>query len=184
MNTKRKVILIALIALMSQVAFAKSKTLKGSVISGKDTIRCEIFVKTGFKKRLEQNYFTKKVSILKDDVKTKYKPHQIDAFIISSPTEGELKFVSLSGDKQNFYREIIKGRISYYNFCATIDYTTSYLPVVVKNDKIIFLNVMNSKQRLAKLLIDYPELHSDWINKYSNKDRIEVIRKYNKHFLK
>ncbi|MCG9791027.1 hypothetical protein [Flavobacterium algicola] len=132
-----------------------------------DTIRCEIIWFTSKKLKVNVNGEDKKFS-----------PKDIMSFNFRGN-----KFVSLMNDYNNFYKEIISGKLSFYNVFGNNAYDGSSIifPIMVKDDKIVWLNVINPKERIAKLISDCPELYNEWVegSKYSLKEKEAIVNAYN-----
>jgi hypothetical protein len=52
---------------------------------------------------------------------------------------------------------------------------------MVKDDKIVYLNVINRRQRIGNLISDCPKLFKEWTetDKYSPEDKEAIVRAYN-----
>ena len=127
-----------------------------------DTVLCKII-----------DFSPKRVYVTVEGVRKKFKPHEIKCVVFSVGN----KFVSLINDKQNFYREVIVGKISFYTFTAQ----AANYPVIVKDDKIVWLNVLNPRKRISNFISDCPELLKEWTEgtKYTLKDKEAIVIAYN-----
>lgn len=128
------------------------------------------------------SYSSKRVVILENGEKKKFKPNEIKAFVFGNGKQ--TKFVSLNNDKNNFYEEVISGKLSLYNVYTNNAYNgmTMILPVMMKNDKIVYLNVLNPRKRIAELISDCPMLLKEWneTENYPTKDKDKITEAYNK----
>ena len=155
-----------------------------------DTINC-VFVLQ--KKHIDFYDFSSvtKTVLLRDHEGTKkFKPHEIICFLINMPDKEIYKFVSLKEDKKQFFHEIIRGKISLYKTYSRHPYDRSLaiIPVAHKDNKLVYLNVANRKQRVSNLLEDNPIILEKWKEVKSNTwtgswfDTTEIekhIREYN-----
>ncbi|MDQ1164424.1 hypothetical protein QE431_000742 [Flavobacterium sp. SORGH_AS 622] len=134
-----------------------------------DTIQCEII-----------NFSNKKVNLIANGIKMSLTPKLIKSFSSYTPS-GFRNFTILKNDKKNFYEEIIIGKLSFYKVHTGNQYA-GILPVMVKNDKIVYLNVLNPRERIAELISDCPTLLKEWndTEKYKTSDREEIVNIYNK----
>ncbi|WP_205943059.1 hypothetical protein, partial [Pedobacter frigidisoli] len=55
------------------------------------------------------------------------------------------------------------------------------LPIMIKDDKVVYLNVINPKKRIAELIADCPTLLKEWVEgeKYTVRDREAIVNAYN-----
>jgi hypothetical protein len=134
-----------------------------------DTVQCEII-----------NFSNKRVNVIAHGITMSLTPKLIKSFSYYTP--GGFKNVTiLKNDKKNFYEENIIGRLSFYKVYTGNQYT-GILPVMVKNDKIVYLNVLNPRDRIAELISDCPVLLKEWneTEKYKTSDKEEIVNLYNK----
>ena len=137
----------------------KAETFSGYYVTNTfDTIHCNISL---MKKHIDFYDFsrvTKNVNLVDSEGVKTFKPHEIICFTINIPDKGIHKFVSLKEDKKNFFQEIINGKISLYKTYSLHPYDGSLaiLPVALKDNKLVYLNVANRKQRVSNLLKDNP----------------------------
>ena len=140
------------------------------VTNANDTMFCEIVQMS-----------SKRVVVVKNGEKKKFKPNDIKFFTIKG--DKDYKIVSLANDNNNFYREVINGKLSLYHVYTNHPYDRSaaVLPVMVKNGKIVYLNVVNPRKRIGHLIADCPDLYKEWIdgNKYSINDKEAIVNAYN-----
>jgi len=134
-----------------------------------DTINCSILV------RKHRDFYdfsgvTRRVNLFGDEGRKTFRPHEIICFVINIPDEGTYKFVSLQGDRSDFYQVIINGKISLYKTYSRNPYDGSLaiIPVAIKDNKLVYLNVINRKQRVINLINDNPEVLEKWEAKVFN----------------
>ncbi|NLM68088.1 MAG: hypothetical protein GX180_13090 [Enterococcus sp.] len=136
---------------------------------------------------------TKNVNLVDSEGVKKFKPHEIICFTINIPDKGVQKFVSLKADKIKFFHEIISGKISLYKTYSLHSYDGSLaiIPVALKENKLVYLNVANRKQRISNLLKENPVLLEKWkattFNAWAGSwfDTTEIeeyFREYNKSY--
>jgi len=133
-----------------------------------DTIQCEII-----------NFSNKRVNVIANGVTMSLSPKLIKSF--SSYTSNEYRnFTILKNDVNNFYEENIIGKISFYKV-YTSNGNSGILPVMVKNDKIVYLNVLNPRKRIAELISDCPSLLKEWNETeiYKTSDKEKIVNAYN-----
>ena len=72
---------------------------------------------------------------------------------------------------------IFKGKLSFYNLYVP----GNTLPVMIKGDKVVYLNVIGARKRIAELIADCPGLLKEWEagERYTVRDREEIVRAYN-----
>ncbi|QBO58740.1 hypothetical protein [Chryseobacterium salivictor] len=141
------------------------------VTNNNDTIKCDI---------LKHSY--ERLIVLENGQKKKYKPHEIKLFsvFVGAP----VKYVSLLNNKNQFYVERIKGKLSLYHIDDWDFYTKSIVlaNVLVKDNKIIKLRSNTSNRNtISKLISDCPTVLEDWNNKekYPTENIERVIESYN-----
>ena len=148
-----------------------------------DTVICKIEASHTKNGQINFSTLTKKITVIENGEKKRFKPHDIKGFSIKDGRGEIYKFVSLTRDKTNFYNEVINGRLSLYYLYTNSPYDASIakLPIMVKDDKIVYLNVVNPRQRIGNLISDCPELYKEWLNgtNYTTKDKEEIVRAYN-----
>ena len=172
----------------------KAETFSGYYVTNTfDTIHCNISL---IKKHIDFYDFsrvTKNVNLVDSEGIKKFKPQEIICFIIDIPDKGIYKFVSLKEDKKSFFHEIISGKISLYKIYSLHPYDGSLaiIPVAFKENKLVYLNVANRKQRVGNLLKDKSALLEKWktttFNAWTGSwfDTTEIeeyIREYNKSY--
>jgi hypothetical protein len=99
----------------------------------------------------------------------------------------EVKFVGIKEDNYKyFYREIIVGRISvYHKYNQDMRANLLTKEVFVKNDEIQKISIIDYRDDIGSIIIDYPELFKLWIDgnkNYKLHQSINVIELYNEHF--
>jgi len=160
------------------------------VTNANDTIKCKF--------SLDMNIFdntlfydagiSKRAKIYKENgEKVKYMPSELKTVFITGPKQGDYKFVSLAEDKDHFFHEKIKGKISYYilykgNLQGGFPLQEPY---VLKDGKLVEMTGFSTRKKFAAFIIDYPELYEKWIdsnNNYKLGQMEEVIILYNEHF--
>lgn len=124
-----------------------------------DTVQCEII-----------NFSNKKVNVIAHGIPMSLTPKLIKSFSYYTP-EGFKNVTILKNDKKNFYEENIIGRLSFYKVYTGNQYT-GILPVMVKNDKIVYLNVLNPRDRIAELISDCPVLLKNGMKQKNIKHQI------------
>jgi hypothetical protein len=153
-----------------EVKNMKFKSNDYYITNSNDTIQCEITFSN-----------SKKLKVMVNNEKKTFRPHEIKSFTYDE--DKNYKFVSLKNDSHNFYREIIFGKLSYYEVYGNnyYDGTPVSYPVMVKDDKIVWLNVINPRERVAKLISDCPELLKEWEegSKYSLENKDAIVNAYN-----
>jgi len=165
-------------------ATSQTRIKDGSyVTTSGDTIVCKIVTTPTIMGDINFSPLAKRVTIIQNDEKIKFKPHEIKSFIVVDDKGVTHKFVSLAGDETRFYNEVINGRLSLYNLYSNHPYdgSMSILPIMVKDEKIVFLNVINPRQRIGDLISDCPDLYKEWTegDKYSPKNKEAIVRAYN-----
>jgi hypothetical protein len=129
-----------------------------------DTIECKII-----------NFSNKKVNVFENGKRKSLKPKTIKSFS-SFNGENYRTFTILKNDKKNFYEENIIGKLSYYRVYVNNSYT-----VMVKEDKIVYLNALNPRKRIAELISDCPSLLKEWneTDNFPTKDKKKITEAYN-----
>ncbi len=162
---------------------SKSQTSDYYINNQGDTILSKFLKYESPKGKIIPSLFTKGIKVIENGEKVKLKPNDIKSFTITDKLGNTCKFVSLKDDKNNFYHEIIKGKISLYYFYSSHPYdgSISALPVMVKNENVSFLNVLNPKKRILDLISDCPETYKELMEKekYSKKDNETIVEAYN-----
>ncbi|WP_316845530.1 hypothetical protein [Pedobacter psychrodurus] len=170
-----KYTLLFLLSFLSISAFCQRN---GSyyVTHGGDTVDCDIGSYTNLRGRTELSAFSRSITVEGDGGTKKLKPRDIRAFVFLDVDTG-YKFVTLAGDKSRFFHEVVKGKLSFYKLYVP----GNTLPVMVKGDKLVYLNVIGAKKHIAELIADCPELVKEWEagEKYTVRDREEIVRAYN-----
>lgn len=173
--------LILLITIWSLQSF--SQTSDYYISNQGDTVLSKFVTYETPKGKIVPSLFAKGIKVLENGEKRKLKPNTIKSFTITDTQGNTYKFVSLKADNNNFYVEIIEGKISLYNTFGSHPYdgSTSTFQVMVKNDKISHLNVINPKNRIGELISDCPQLYNEWIakEKYNKKDNEAIVTAYN-----
>lgn len=183
-------IILTLLVVFSSLATTAQRFNGYVVTNANDTIKCKF--------SLEMNIFndslfydsgiSKRAKIYKENgEKAKYMPSELKTVFITGPKQGDYKFVSLAEDKDHFFHEIIKGKISYY-----ILYKGNLqggfplqVPYVLKDGKLVTMTGFSTRKKFAPFIFDYPELYAKWIdsnNNYKLGQMQEVITLYNEHF--
>lgn len=165
-------------------ASAQSRIKDGYYVTmNGDTILCQIVTTQTIKGNINFADLSKRVTIIENNEKKRISPSDIKSFMIKDDQGNKHIFVSLVGDNSRFFNEVIKGKLSLYNLYANHPYdgSSAILPIMVKNDKIVYLNVINPKQRIGNLISDCPELFKEWTDtdKYATKDKEAIVRAYN-----
>lgn len=162
------------------------------VTNTNDTIKCSFDVEVNIfdSKIFERASVKNKVKILNiEGKKLVFKPNEINSFFIKGTSTGDYKFVGIVNGN-NFYHEIIKGKISYYKLyrqnpggaLGTLIAEEYYL---FKDGKLVEISPLNLRKGLSKQMLDYPELNQKWLDSdkfYKLNQFEEVIKLYNEHF--
>lgn len=143
-----KTFYIKLLLLLSTTIYAQ-KYKQFYVTHENDTIECKII-----------GHSNKRVNIIENGKRKSLTPKHIKSFS-SLNMEKYRTFTILKNDQKNFYGEYILGPLSFYNV-YTANRHSGILPVMVKNDKIVYLNVLNPRKRIAELISDCPTLYKEW----------------------
>lgn len=162
------------------------------ITNNNDTIKCsfDVEVKIFDRKDFEKYSVKNRVRTLNTEgYKTTFKPNEINSFFIKGTKTGDYKFVSIE-NKNNFYHEIIKGKLSYYKLYrgssgGAIGALVAEGIYLHKDENFIEINPLNLRKGLGKQIEDYPELYQKWIdsNKHYKLDQFEeVVNLYNQHF--
>ncbi|MFB0910411.1 MAG: hypothetical protein QMA99_05595 [Flavobacterium sp.] len=162
------------------------------VTNSNDTIKCKFSLEMNmFDKTLfYDSGISKGAKIYKENgEKAKYKPTELKTVFITGPKQGDYKFVSLEQDKEHFFHEKIKGKLSYY-----VVYKGNLqggfpieIPYFLKDGNLIEIKGFSSRKKFGELIDDYPGLYEKWIdsNNYYKISQIEeVIKLYNEYFTK
>lgn len=153
---------------LGNLIFAQKKYDQFYVNHKNDTVQCEII-----------NFSNKKVNVIAKGVTMSLSPKLIKSFS-SYTSNGYRNFTILKNDVNNFYEENIIGKISFYKVYTSNGYNGT-LPVMVKNDKIVYLNVLNPRKRIAELISDCPNLLKEWneTENYKTSDKEKIVNAYN-----
>ncbi|MBW8360623.1 MAG: hypothetical protein K0M56_00390 [Kaistella sp.] len=164
----KQIFLFSLLFLGS-LMYAQKKYDQFYVNHKNDTIQCEII-----------NFSNKRVNVIANGIKMSLSPKQIKSFA-SHTSNGYRNFTILKNDLNNFYEENITGKLSFYKVYTSNGYT-GILPVMVKNDKIVYLNVLNPRKRIAELINDCPSLLKEWNEtaNYNTSDKEKIVNAYNR----
>ena len=178
-------LLLLTLFLVTFTVTAQTRIKDGSyVTTSGDTIICKIVTTPTIMGKINFSFLAKRLTIIQNDEKKKFSPEDIKSFVVKDEQGVNHRFVSLPGDNSRFFNEVIKGNLSLYNLYSNHPYdgSMSILPIMVKDEKIVYLNVINPKQRIGNLISDCPELFKEWTetNKYSQKDKEAIVRAYNK----
>ncbi|MGN7986060.1 hypothetical protein ACTJKC_01905 [Pedobacter sp. 22226] len=122
-----------------------------------DTIDCDIRAYTNLRGRTELSAFSKSITVEGGGETKKLKPRDIRAFVFVD-VDTAYKFVTLPGDGSRFFHEVVKGKLSFYKLYVP----GNTLPVMVKGDKVVYLNVIGARKRIAGLIADCPGLLKEW----------------------
>lgn len=180
-------ILTFLAVLISLVGSAQK--FNGYVVTNaNDTIHCKFFIKTNptDEKIPYPSSVCKKVKILSDKGEEKaFKPSQLKSFYIKGTKDCDLKFVSLKEDDDQFYQELIIGKLSLYKIYFTSMYGQEFSNGVILSDgKLYKIAGFGIRKKIGKLITDYPELYNKWMNseEYKLEQFQEIVSLYNEHF--
>ena len=103
--------------------------------------------------------------------------------MINLPFSGVYKYVSLEQNKNHFFHERILGKLSFYTvYNAGIQGEHNFQTNYILKDRKLF--EISRRNKLGKLIIDYPELYNKWMNSenYRLNQIEEVVNLYNEHF--
>jgi hypothetical protein len=182
------------------------KKIDGYIVDIKnDTLRCEFLgISNPFKRDLlnPAAVCSKKIRVKLENGETyDYKPFELTSihiffnknnyympgFPVKMDKMMEVKFVGIKEDNYKyFYREIIVGRISvYHKYNQDMRANLLTKEVFVKNDEIQKISIIDYRDDIGSIIIDYPELFKLWIDgnkNYKLHQSINVIELYNEHF--
>ena len=155
---------------------------KGLVINNNgDSINCEIFLPKYLNGQFNYSTLTKRITaLMKDGGIQVFKPEDIVKAEIQVEGSEKLRFVSIPEDKKQFFQERVNGKLSLF----TLHFTNSGFPAPIlrKNSKLTYLNVVNKKKRVTELIADFPELYSEWQSeKYDFNNLDKVVELYNRN---
>lgn len=170
-----KYLLSLLLSLLNICVFSQGR---GSyyVTNSDDTVTADIRIYTNIRGKTDLSMLSKSIIVEGVSETKKLKPADIKAFVITD-FDSVYKFVSLPGEKSRFFHEVVSGKLSFYKL-----YTPgNTLPVMVKDGKLVYLNVINPKKRITELIADCPALLKEWDEgeKYTIRDREEIAQAYN-----
>lgn len=170
-----KYTLLFLLSFLSLSAFCQRN---GSyyVTHASDTVDCDIRSYSNLRGKTELSAFSRSITVEGDGGTKKLKPADIMAFVFVD-VDTAYKFVSLPSDGARFFHEVVKGKLSFYKLYVP----GNTLPVMVKEDKVVYLNVIGARKRIAGLIADCPGLLKEWEagERYTVRDREAVVRTYN-----
>ena len=191
-NRMKNLATILVLTLFSLISSSlKAEEFAGYYVTNNlDTVHCVFVLQKKHGDFYDFSMLTKTVILGDQGGTKKFKPHEIVCFAINIPNEGTYKFVSLKEDKKQFFHEIINGKISLYKTYSRHPYDGSLtiLPIAHKDNQLVYLNVVNRKQRVSNLLKDNPVILEKWTATKSNAwtgswfDTTEIekyIREYN-----
>ncbi len=180
-----KLLLVILLATLS----VQAQKFDGYVVTNaNDTINCKFFIRTDAKdeKLPYPSSVCKKVKILSDKgEEMSFKPAQLKSFYISGTKDCDLKFVSLKEDDDEFYQELIVGKLSLYKIYFTSMYGQEFSNgVILKDGKLSKIAGFGLRKKFGELIKDYPELYDKWMNseEYRLDQFQELVGLYNEHF--
>ena len=180
-----RIILLPLTLLLVTLQLAAQTRIKDGVYvtTSGDTIVCQIITTPTIRSNIDFSALAKRLTVLENNEKKKFSPSDIKSFIVKDDQGVMHTFVSLAGDPSRFFNVVVRGKLSLYNLYSNHPYdgSTSILPIMVKDDKIVYLNVINPMQRIGNLISDCPKLFKEWTetDKYSTKDREAIVKAYN-----
>ncbi|HPI45876.1 MAG TPA: hypothetical protein PLH91_11635 [Tenuifilaceae bacterium] len=180
MTRKIKFILITLFMFYVVNSYGQYHT--GFIVNNYgDTLKCDIFLPNYLNGQINYSTLTKRVTTKTKSGIIQYKPTDIIIAEIQLANNEKLRFASISEDKKHFFQENEIGKLSY--FTLHISSSGFAAPILRKNGKLTYLNVVNKKKRVENLIADYPELCNDWISdKYDFTELRKVVKLYNEHF--
>lgn len=167
-----------LLFLLSFLALSAFSQRSGSyyVTHAGDTVDCDIRSYTNLRGKTELSAFSRSITVEGNGGSKKLKPRDIRAFVFVD-VDTAYKFVTIPGGGSRFFHEVVKGKLSFYKLYVP----GNTLPVMVKGDKVVYLNVIGAKKRLVELIADCPGLLKEWEagEKYTVRNREEIVRAYN-----
>lgn len=148
-----------------------------------DTLKCDIFLPKYLNGQLNYSTLTKNITIKTETGIVKYKPTDINIVEIQLNNSKRVRFVSIPEDEKQFFQENTKGKLSY--FTLHISSSGFAAPILRKDGKLTYLNVVNKKKRVENLIADFPKLREDWNDgNYDFSELKKVVKIYNQHFEK
>lgn len=156
---------------------------KGKIINNNgDTISCEIYLPSYLNGQLCYSSLTKTIATITGEGNIKkYRPVEIKKAEIEITNNKKLIFASIPEDRKEFFQENVVGKLSYLTL--HISHSGFPAPILRKAGKLIYLNVINKRERVADLISDCPELYDDWVNrKYDFSQLGKIVEMYNEHF--
>jgi hypothetical protein len=168
--------------------FVHSQKFDGYVVTNaNDTIHCKFFIKTNSadEKIPYPSSVCKKVKILSyKGEEMAFKPSQLKSFFIRGTKDCDLKFVSLKEDDDQFYQELIIGKLSLYKIYFTSMYGQEFSNgVILKEGKLYKIAGFGIRKKFGELIKDYPVLYNKWMNEDYKLDQFqELVGLYNEHF--
>ena len=122
-------------------------TIKIIIKENGDTVLCEIFLPNYLNGHLNYSTLTKRITARTDEGIHKYKPVEIKIAEIEISENEKLRFASIPEDRKQFFQENATGKLSFF----TLHISTSGFPAPIlrKEGKLTFLNVINKKARVA-----------------------------------
>jgi hypothetical protein len=158
MTSKIRFILITF--LMFYVVNSFGQYYTGFIVNNSgDILECDIFLPKYLNGQINYSTLTKRVTTKTEAGMIKYKPTDIIIAEIQLANNDKLRFVSIPEDKKQFFQENAIGKLSY--FTLHISSSGFAAPILRKNGKLTYLNVVNKKKRVENLIADYPELCND-----------------------
>ncbi len=179
-KSRMKYILTTILMFYAIISFGQYRT--GYVVKNNgDTLICDIFLPNYLNGQINYSTLTKRITTKTEKGLIKYKPTDIKVAEIELENNDRLRFVSIPEDKKQFFQENEIGKLSY--FTLHISSSGFAAPILRKNGNLTYLNVVNKKKRVEKLISDYSELCNDWkSDKYDFSELGKVVKLYNEHF--
>lgn len=177
---------IILFSLMLFSINSYSQTKKGYyVTNNNDTINC-MFVTTQmlFKDQLDISGLHGRITVIENDIKKKFRPHEIKSFTVYDNDNKQYKFGSFAEEEKYFVNILVDGCLTLGNLYAFHPYDHAYSPqpAFIKDGKIYRINIFNEKKTIEKLISDSPRLLEKWIKGEFKKSGYEQIAKeYNEN---
>ncbi|WP_339923702.1 hypothetical protein [uncultured Cyclobacterium sp.] len=146
-----------------------------------ETLKCEIFLPNYLNGQLNYSALTKNITTKTETGIIRYKPTDIKIAEIQLENNDKVRFMSIPEDKKQFLQENEIGKLSY--FTLHISNSGFAAPILRKDGKLTYLNVVNKKKRVENMIADFPKLREDWNNnKYDFTELQNVVKLYNQHF--
>ena len=156
-----------------------------------DTVKCRIDIDLDLLYAFQLEDLLYRVTLFDNKGKKKFRPGNINSFVIRTDDGSEYKFVSLEQDKTKFYRAIVEGEISLY-----YDYKIIFSNIfgnsapfifdvfVSKDNKLVRVNLNSQKDRVRNFFKDNSYVLSRWdymwvVGRVNLLEFADLIKEYN-----